>query len=604
MAQKYFDFNTLTFLLYDIHKLESVMETERYADYDKESVDMFLAAVKDFADKELFPYIKEMDSTPAHYKDGTIWTHPQLATIFKKAGEMGLISGLLDYDQGGMQLPFTVYTASCFLMEAANNHAIGYLGLTFGAAELIYNFGNESQVVDFASRMITGEWGGTMCLTEPQAGSSLSDISTTATLDETGNYKIKGHKIFISGGDHEHCDNIIHLVLARIDGAPKGTKGISLFIVPKKLEDTSGELISNDVTTAGDFQKLGQKGYCTAHLVFGDNEDCTGYLVGQANHGLRYMFLMMNSARIAVGRGAASIATAAYYASLEYATERAQGRRINNMGQKDISKEQVLIIHHPDVRRLLLLQKAITEGGLSLILKASTYYDLYHNAKNDSEKEKYNLLLELLMPVTKSYPAEAGIHSCNAAVQVLGGYGFTSEYIPQMYLRDIRIASIYEGTTGIQSLDLLSRKIPMANGKALHFLFEEVAKTIDAAGLNEDLQPFALKLDSKIKTCKAVIDHLGQFATKGAFERYISDSAIFLDLFSNLIIAWQWLDIACVSKTALLNEDKTYSSEFYESKIHTMRFFYKYELPKIDSAATILLDMDELTISREQNVFL
>lgn len=603
MAQKYFDFDTLKFILHDIHDLESVMKAERYADHDKESIDMFLQACKDFSDKELFPYIKEMDEKPAHYKDGTIWTHPQIANVIKKCGEMGFTSGLLDYEDGGMQLPYTAYTAAGFVMEAANNHAVGYVGLTFGAAELIVEFGDEQQKEKYASRMLTGEWGGTMCLTEPQAGSSLSDITTTAVPDGNGGYKLKGQKIFISGGDHEHCDNIVHLVLARIEGAPKGTKGISLFVVPKKRYDKAGNLVLNDVTTAGDFQKMGQKGYCTTHLIFGEGDDCEGYLVGEANRGLKYMFLMMNGARIAVGRVAVSIATAAYYASLEYAKERPQGRKINNSGQKDISQEQTLIINHPDVRRMLLLQKAITEGGLSLILQASKYYDLHHNATNDEDKEKYNLLMELLMPVTKSYPAEAGIDSCNAAVQVLGGYGFTSEYVPQMYLRDIRIAAIYEGTTGIQSLDLLGRKIPMSNGKALQLLAGEMTVAIQAAMNFDDLKPYAAKLGEKLQTTQKVLGHLGQFAAKGEFERYLSDSAIFLDMFSNIVIAWQWLEMATGAKQALVSGSKTYSEEFYESKIHTMKFFYKYELPKVDSAATILLDSEVLTIVGEQEVF-
>eukprot|EP00095_Tigriopus_kingsejongensis_P006379 maker-scaffold772_size99869-snap-gene-0.3 protein:Tk06379 transcript:maker-scaffold772_size99869-snap-gene-0.3-mRNA-1 annotation:"hypothetical protein" len=308
------------------------------------------------------------------------------------------------------------------ISECANNHLTGYTGLTHGSADLIVTFGSEELIEKFVPKMIAGEWAGTMCLTEPQAGSSLSDIVTSATPQEDGSYKIKGQKIFISGGDHEYCENFVHLVIARIDGAPAGTKGISLFVVPKKRSTADG-LVSNDVITAGDYQKMGQKGYCTTHLVFGENDDTVGYLVGTENKGLKYMFQMMNAARIDVGYTAASTATAAYYASLQYAKERPQGRRIQSGGVKNATEEQTTIIEHPD----------------------------------------------------------KGRESINNGVQILGGYGYCSEFILQQYLRDIRIMAIYEGTTGIQSLDLLGRKVVMKNGEAMRLLTMEVIATIAAA---------------------------------------------------------------------------------------------------------------------------
>ena len=376
MAKEYVDLSTLKYLLYDVHQLEDVLQQDRFADHDRESLNLFLDSVKEFSDRELFPYFKEMDEHPAHYKDGGVQVHKQVDVMMKQGGEMGLISSVFDYEEGGLQLPMMMYTASAFIQDAANNHLPGYVGLTMGAAELIIHFASQELKDTFVPKMLSGDWGGTMCLTEPQAGSSLSDVSTKAIPQEDGSYKMLGQKIFISGGDHQYAENFVHLVLARIEGAPAGTKGISLFIVPKNRPAADGSLVSNDVTTVADFQKMGQRGYCTTHLGFGDKGDCRGYLVGEAHQGLKYMFLMMNGARIAVGRGAAAIATAAYHASLEYAKERPQGRKLASTGKKNPEQGQTLIINHPDVRRMLLLQKVIAEGSLSLVLLASRYYDL------------------------------------------------------------------------------------------------------------------------------------------------------------------------------------------------------------------------------------
>ncbi|MEZ4985883.1 MAG: acyl-CoA dehydrogenase family protein [Saprospiraceae bacterium] len=449
----YFSPETLRFLLFQVHNLEEILALPHFADHDAESVLLMLDAVKDFADQELYPVFREMDEQPAHFHAGEIITHPKLGNILRQAASLGLVGSAFDFSDGGMQIPRMVDTANYFIMDAANNNIAGYTGLTSGAAELIIHFGSQALKDAYVPKMVSGDWGGTMCLTEPQAGSSLSDLVTTAYPQADGTYKIKGQKIFISGGDHQHAENMVHLLLARIEGAPAGTKGISLFVVPKKRITEAG-LVANDVLTAGDFQKMGQRGYCTTHLVFGENDGCTGYLVGQPHHGLGYMFLMMNGARIGVGRGAVAIASAAYHASLQYAKERPQGRRLSNDGKKDATQEPCLIIEHADVRRMLFLQKAIYEGSLSLVLQSSYYLDQYTRG-SEATREKYNLLLEILMPVTKTYPSEKGKQAVDNGLQVLGGYGFCSDFVLQQYYRDIRIFSIYEGTTGIQSLDLL-----------------------------------------------------------------------------------------------------------------------------------------------------
>ncbi len=603
MAKEYLDIDTLKYLLYDVHSLEDVLQYERFQDHDLGSVDMFVDSVKEFSDRELFPYFKEMDENPAHYKDGTVMVHKQVDVMMKKGGEMGLIAAPFDYKDGGLQLPSMAYTSTAYILDAANNHLPGYAGLTLGSAELIAHFANEELNATYVPKMLAGEWAGTMCLTEPQAGSSLSDITTKAIPTEGGFYKINGQKIFISGGDTQYAENIIHLVLARIEGAPAGTKGISLFVVPKNRPDTDGNLNYNDVTTVADFQKMGQRGYCTTHLGFGDKDDCRGWLVGEPHQGLKYMFLMMNGARIAVGRGAAAIAMAAYQASLEYANERPQGRKLTSTGKKNPDENQSLIIEHPDVRRMLLLQKAIAEASLSLVLLASRYQDIKQATKDEGERTKYHLLLEMIIPIVKTFPSEAGAVAVNNGVQVLGGYGFCSDFILQQYYRDIRISAIYEGTTGIQSQDLLGRKIAMENGKALELLAAEIMATITAASAYDDLKPYAGMLGAKLKLSQEVLAHLMPFAQKGDYERYLADANLFMEFMSIVVISWLWLDMAIKAKQSLLKGDTKYSEAFYESKIHTMRFYFKYELPKTTGLAESLMNSEVLTIKTNKEVF-
>lgn len=599
MMNKYIDMDTLKFVLYDVHNLEDLLKRERFDDHDKESLDLFLESTKDFADKELYPYFKEMDEQPAYHKEGKVYVHEQVKTMMHKGGELGIISASFDYEDGGMQIPLVAHTAASYILDAANNHLPGYAGLTQGAAELIIHFANERLKETYVPNMLTGQWGGTMCLTEPQAGSSLSDIVTKAKRTDKDYFKISGQKIFISGGDNQFTDNIIHLVLARIEGAPKGTKGISLFVVPKNRPSADGSLAPNDVTTVADFQKLGQRGYCTTHLGFGDADDCQGWLVGEENQGLNYMFLMMNAARIAVGRGGSAIASAAYYASLQYANERPQGRKLSSDGKKNMENNQNLIIEHPDVRRMLLLQKAVVEGSMSLVHLAAKYYDLELTATSDQEKNKYNTLLEMIIPVVKTYPSEAGSYAVNNGLQVLGGYGFCSDFILQQYYRDIRINSIYEGTTGIQSQDLLGRKITMRNGSGLQMLLTEITIAIKEAKKYEELIPYASILEEKIQLTQKVLQELMPHAMKGDYERYLADASIFMEFFSLIIVGWTWLDMGTKAQEGLNSNDSKYSTEFYVGKIETLKYFYAYELPKTLGYAEILLNPSTVTIKKE-----
>lgn len=581
---KYLSMETLQWQLFDVFDLESLTRYPRFQDHDAVSFKQILETVKKFADSELYPTLREMDAEPARFEDGTVKVHPAVGTTMKTVGEMGLIGAPLDYDDGGLQLPITLYQAVNFIIDSANNHVSGYYNLTFGAAELIAVFGEDKLKQEYLPAMLEGRWGGTMCLTEPQAGSSLSDVETQAIPQEDGSYKVKGQKIWISGGEHKFVDNIIHLVLARVPGGGPGTKGISLLVVPKHRLDGTW----NDVTCAGDFQKMGQRGYCTTHIIFGENDDCRGYLVGSLHRGLAHMFQMMNGARLAVGRSASAISAAAYEASLSFAKERPQGRRLMKGGKKDVSQDQTLIINHPDVRRMLLTQKCISEASLALILQASYYYDMKHSTEGE-EAHRYGLLLELLTPLAKTYPSEAGKRAVDLGLQVLGGAGFCDEYILQLYYRDIRIMSIYEGTTGIQSLDLLGRKMMDENGRALDLLEEEIRKTAEAA--TDHFPAQVEQLSEQLKLNREVLKHLLPLALKGELEMFLSDATVYMEFFSNIVIGWLWL------KMALSAQQSGAGSDFLKAKVHAMKFFFQYELPLNHGLARVLKGAERLTVT-------
>jgi butyryl-CoA dehydrogenase len=421
---------------------------------------------------------------------------------------------------------------------------------------------------------------------------------TEAIPQEDGTYKIVGHKIFISAGDHQCADNIVHLVLARITGAPQGTKGISLFVVPKKRVENES-LVYNDVSTAGEFEKMGQRGYVTAHLVFGDKNDCKGWIVGQPNKGLKYMFQMMNGARIEVGLTAAAIASAAYQASLQYAKERPQGRKILSSGEKNVTEEQTLIINHPDVRRMLLLQKAVVDGSTSLLMLCAKYLDLSHYGDSTEQRERYHDLVELLTPIAKTYPSEMGRTATSTGLQVLGGYGFTTDFPLEQLYRDIRITSIYEGTTGIQSLDLLGRKVLMKNGAVLQELMKEINQDVQNASTYDELKPYVNILNDKLGLIQKVLSYLGEFAMKGQYERFLADATTFMEMTSTVIIGWQWIKMATAAKEAIVTDNMIKGREFYEGQIHTLKFYFKYEMPKTNTHAEILLNKELLTIVEE-----
>lgn len=592
MAQ-YHSPELLRFLLHEVHPVEELFGYEAFSHLDNEQVALLLDAAKSFADRDLYPFFKEMDEQPVRYEgNGVVWTHPQLERVIRVGAEQGWISGSADFEHDGLQLPETVFNAAHHIFQAANNGAVGYLLLTAGAARLITQFGTPEQVAAYVPKMFAGEWQGTMALTEPQAGSSLSDITTTASPTEAGSYRIKGQKIFISGGQHLACDNFVHLTLARIEGAPAGTKGISLFIVPKMRPQADGSLAFNDVFCAGDFQKLGQRAYVTTHLVFGENDDCQGWLVGEPHKGLQYMFQMMNEARISVGQVAASVSMAAYYAALQYAQERPQGRRV---GERDLSRPPVLIAEHPDVQRLLMTQKVIVEGSMSLVMECYKLSDLVR-ASAGEDRRRHWLLLEILTPIVKTYASEQGNRSTSLAIQVLGGYGYTMDFTAQQYYRDLRIMTLYEGTTGIQSLDLLGRKVTMESGQALQVLVAAMQETMNQAAGFEPLKPYATALQAEVQRVGAVLQHLGKYAQAGDQERYLADATVFMEMAGYVVVAWQWLKMAVSAQQSLAKSDFSKQSQaYYEAKIHAMRFFFRYELPHAAACARTMTNEEQLT---------
>jgi len=552
MAAKFVSERNIKFLLYEVFDVESLTEYEYYSEHNRKMFDMVLKAAIKLGKDLLFPIFEEMDRNQPELVDGEVRVHPSVKTIMKEFGEGGWISSRVPFDQDGEQLPSMVADVCEFIFSAANYSANAYPGLTFGASHLIESFASRELYDTYVPRMRSGEWQGTMALTEPEAGSSLSDITTMAEPTEKGYYRIKGQKIFISAGDHDGTDNVVHLMLAKIEGAPAGVKGISLFVVPKKRIDDNGDLAPNDVAPSGVYHKLGYRGCPIVQLSMGDKNDCRGWLVGEPHSGLKYMFQMMNEARIGVGMGATSMATAAYYASLDYTKSRLQGRK---MGQKDPNLPPIPIIEHADVKRMLLFQRAVIEGALALIMQCSKYVD-FQKVLSGEDKEKYHLLLEILTPIAKSYPSEMGILSISQGLQCLGGSGYCDDYPLEQYYRDCRIHPIHEGTTGIQGMDLLGRKLIMKNGQAFLLYINEIEDTIGAAQQYNALKGFANDLNTTLTDLQDVTQHLVSIAQQQGPEVFLADATLYLEFFSIVTIAWQWLLQGVAVQKALNNGAK------------------------------------------------
>ena len=599
MPAKFISERNIKFLLYEVFDVESMTEYEFYSEHNRKMFDMVLKAAVKLGKDLLFPIFEEMDRNQPELVDGEVKVHPSVKTIMKEFGEGGWISSRFPFDQDGEQLPSMVADVCEFIFSAANYSANAYPSLTFGASHLIDSFGNQELYDTYVPKMLAGEWQGTMALTEPEAGSSLSDITTMAEPTDNGYFRLKGQKIFISAGDHDGVDNVVHLMLAKIEGAPAGVRGISLFVVPKKRIDDDGRLVPNDVVASGVYHKLGYRGCPIAQLSVGDKNDCRGWLVGEPHSGLKYMFQMMNEARIGVGLGATAMATAAYYASLDYTKSRLQGRK---MGQKDPNLPPVPIIEHADVKRMLLFQRSVIEGALSLIMLCSKYVD-FQKVLSGEEKEKYHLLLEILTPIAKSFPSEMGILSISQGLQCLGGSGYCDDYPLEQYYRDCRIHPIHEGTTGIQGMDLLGRKVIMKNGQAFLLFINEIEDTIGAAHQYNELREFASDLNTTLTSLQDVTQYLITLAQQQGPEAFLADATLYLEFFSIVTIAWQWLLQGVAAQKALDNGPKKADQNFYQGKMFTLRYFFAYELPKTLGLAKRLLDDDRLTVEMQTDFF-
>jgi alkylation response protein AidB-like acyl-CoA dehydrogenase len=595
VGTKFVSERNLKFLLYEVFDAESLTEHEVFQDQNRKMYDMVLKAAIKFSKDLLYPIFEEMDRKPPELVNGVVKVHPAMRNIIKEFTDGGWMTSRMPVEHGGEGLPHMVAGLCDFIFQAANMGAAVYPGLTSGAAHLISSFGTKELQDTYLEKMFTGEWQGTMALTEAEAGSSLGDITTSAKLTQDGHYLIKGQKVFISAGDHDATDNVIHLMIARIEGAPAGVKGISLFVVPKSRTGSDNELVPNDLVCSGVYHKLGYRGCPIVQLSMGDNDDCHGWLVGEINHGLKYMFQMMNEARIGVGLGATALATAAYYSSLDYSTSRRQGRKLD---EKDPEKPMVPIIEHADVKRMLLFQRSVSEGSQALLVQCTKYTDL-QMVSTDKDKEKYNLLLEVLTPIMKSYPAEMAIQSTSQGLQCLGGSGYCDDYPLEQYFRDCRIHPIHEGTTAVQGMDLLGRKIMMANGKGFGLVLKELHNAVSDAKDFESLKPFADDLDNCIAQLKSTTDSLFMVAQKKGPEAFLADATLYLEYFGIIVIAWQWLLQGIAAQKAMAKGVKKKDLSFYEGKIYTMRYFFAYEVPKTMGLHKRLINNDNLTVDMQ-----
>jgi alkylation response protein AidB-like acyl-CoA dehydrogenase len=599
MAQRFYSEKNLKFLLYDVFTIEQLVAYAYYREHNRKAFDLVLASAARLAKDMLHPIFQEMDRVPPTLENGVLKVHPAVRSILLEFGRGGWIAATVPCEREGEQLPHMIADACQFIFAAANYSASAFPGLCDGAARLIENFGSPQLIATYVPHMRSGQWQGTMALTEPEAGSSLSDITTTAEPDENGTYRIKGQKIFISAGDHNGVENVVHLLLARIAGAPSGVKGISLFVVPKRRPAEDGRLVPNGVVTSGLFHKMGYRGCPIAQLSLGDRNDCCGWLVGEPHEGLRYMFQMMNEARIGVGLGATAMASAAYYAALEYARKRRQGRPV---GQKDPTRPQVPIIGHADVKRMLLCQRAVVEGSLALLLQCSQYVDL-KMVSSGADQAKYALLLELLTPVAKSYPSEMGIQAISLGLQCLGGSGYCDDYPLEQYYRDARIHPIHEGTTGIHGMDLLGRKVTMQQGRALALFVAEVQDTLAACRGIPALDGYGSALNGALARLQEVTQDLRLRAGSAGLEASLADATLYLECFGLVTIAWQWLRQGLAAQKALEGGCKRADENFYRGKLATLRYFFAYELPKTVWLFQRLMEDDHLTVEMLPELF-
>jgi alkylation response protein AidB-like acyl-CoA dehydrogenase len=591
------DLRDIKFQLFEWLKLGELLEAEKFADWDAENVDMVLGEALKIAQEQMGPCNEDGDRIGAQYEDGKVTLPESFKPVFNTICEGGWIGLLASPEFGGMGLPESVGTAVNEFFNGSNVSLSLTLMLTRGAGAMIEGFGTDEQKALFVEKLYSGEWTGTMCLTEAQAGSDVGASTTRAVKQDDGSYSISGEKIFITGGDHDLVDNIIHLVLARTPDAPVGTKGLSLFIIPKIRVNADGSLGEpNDVFTNNIEEKMGIHGSPTCTLVFGQNDGCQGFLLGEELQGMKLMFHLMNAARIDVGLQGLAAAGAAHQQALGYARERLQSRHWKEL--KNPEAPQVAIIEHPDVRRMLLTSKAYTEAMRALLYQASYYIDMSHLTEGE-ESQRYHSYVEMLTPICKAWCSEWGMQVTHLCLQVYGGYGYTSEYPVEQFMRDAEIACIYEGTNGIQALDFVARKLPMNNGQTIRELLGMAESTFKKLRTDPEMMESAWMLAAALKQIETISKEITK--RPDAIQLILLNAPPLLDMVGTVLGAHYLMDQAALAKeklAAILEEkglgtdDKKAYKEFlkdneeaafYHNKVQTAIHFAYRALPTVSA---------------------
>ena len=588
----------LDFLLYEMFDVEKLLSSERFAAYDRESVRQFLDTAESIAEDIFLPIAALVDKEEPAFVDGKAIVPKETKTALQAFADAGFFALTFDEDAGGLQAPWFLYTAISGMFTCANVGVTNYAFLTIAAANLLNAFGTEDLKRRFLAQMLAGSWFGTMCLSEPQAGSSLADIRTTATEVGDGIYSIRGSKMWISGGDHELTDNIVHMVLAKIPGGPAGTKGISLFLVPKRRVDQDGNLGElNHVQLAGLNHKMGQRATTNCLLNFGEGGETLGYLIGEPHRGIEYMFHMMNEARLGVGHASVMAAQAGYFASAEYAATRPQGRPID---QRDPQSPQVAIVEHADVRRMLLAQKAAVEGAQALCFYCATLIDQLRIETDAEKRRQLSNLLGLLTPVVKSWPSEHCLEANKWAIQVLGGYGYTRDYPVERLYRDNRLNHIHEGTFGIQGMDLLNRKVAGDRGATLDLLISEMKQTVEEAST----LPRTAELVGSMQSALGELERAAETLIDCQDVKLRSANAtVFLDAFGHVVIGWFWLRQSIVAEQALDGDVPETDRSFYQAKVVAARYFIRHELPLAATKLSLCASLDDTALVADPALF-
>ncbi|MCW5659413.1 MAG: acyl-CoA dehydrogenase [Burkholderiaceae bacterium] len=598
--------DTIEFLLHDWLRVDALLDRPRFADHSRDTIAQVLDTCERIAREKFAPFNRVADVEEPRFDGEKVILPASSHAAAQAYVDSGMLAAAQDYEMGGMQLPCVVEMAANAFFSRAGIGIGGGALLTSGNANLLMAHGTPQQKEVFAKNEFAGRWFGTMCLSEPQAGSSLSDIATRALPDgddfETDalgpRYRLRGHKMWISNGEHELTENIVHLVLAKIPGPDgqliPGTRGISLFIVPKKLVNPHGALTGerNDVVLAGLNHKLGYRGIPNTLLNFGEGRfpvrgapGAIGYRVGAPGEGLRCMFHMMNEARIAIGLGAAMLGHAGYDASLQYARDRSQGRPVGRAG-KDASKPPVRIVEHADVKRMLLAQKSYVEGALALCLYCARLVDEQHTGAPATGREAA-MLLEVLTPIVKSWPSEWCLEANSLAIQVHGGYGYTRDFPVEQYWRDNRLNMIHEGTHGIQAQDLLGRKVVMEGGAALKLLGARIDATVERASSDAAWSAHAQSLRT---AWQAVLSATQAAWSTGTPDDALTNAMPYMQAFGHTVLAWVWLELVLAAGRAR----ETGRTDAMAGKCHAARYFFAYELPKVAAWLAVVQARDPL----------